>query len=139
MAEERLVTINGQKVPLDEGIANVVLILNEKGYETICSCEGHYDESKDQYSTYWIWFKNGCYPLSSPQIDGYDYVEITKPKHAQPKHATVCKKTYKLEELIIYNESYKRPRPKNETVHDTHKRLTKQVLEWAKSLPYKNT
>lgn len=56
---------------LDENIADIIVVLNEKGYRTACCCEGHWYDLGDYFSSTWIAFAKDCTP-PRPIIDGFE-------------------------------------------------------------------
>ena len=127
---------------MDEGIAETIKILNEKGYRTTCSCEGHiyycdgYVNPKKrreygQYSPVWIVFEYGYLPSYLPEV----YPRVDK----NNGHASVYLSSKKdlWQELFVYFELNKKERGKfsEGDVHKEHERVLNEVLKWAQSLP----
>ena len=57
------IKLNGQSVDIDRRLMYIIKTLNEKGYETFGSCEGHWNERYPRYSDTFIWFTNEVPPL----------------------------------------------------------------------------
>jgi hypothetical protein len=62
----------GELLHLDDGIAEAVVILNEKGYTTVDSCSGHFNNASDLL-TFYAHFAKDCSPASEPP-DGFELV-----------------------------------------------------------------
>ena len=141
MSSDKFVTLaDGNSYWLDNGIADIIVELNNKGYRTICSCEGHmydctgYKKPKNrreygQYSPVWIVFKSGHLPPYPPIIKGYISSKLDPWKC---EHARIF---FGSDELAIAFETYKRYRPDNVDIE--HKRVLNEVLKWAQNLPQK--
>ena len=145
MSCEIKVIIGGSALYLDEGIAEAIVILNEKGYVTTCCCEGHkqlcegYAQPKrrqeyGQYSPIWISFKDNYLPPYPPNV------------YAQSEDSDGWKKGHAREFLGIYDGtptlfiSFEIPKRERKIfsggdVDEEHKRALKKVLDWAKGLP----
>ncbi|WP_028243932.1 hypothetical protein [Pseudobutyrivibrio ruminis] len=151
MSCEVKVKINDFTLNLDEGLAETIVILNEKGYITTCCCEGHkqfcegYAQPKrrQEYGQYWpIWieFQDGYLPPYSPNIYPHtDDYEGWKNGHAREFMGLrkVFKNSDAVPTLLVSFEAPKRERKKfsDGDVDKEHKRALELVLAWAKGLP----
>ena len=131
---------------LDKGIADIVVILNEKGYTTECSCEGHYwycdgyanPKKRREYGQYrpiWLVFSKGCMPPYPPDI--YPLDNDTEPWACEHARVYMDNQRNGMNELLVNFESYKRLRKNfsNGDVEAEHNKALVNVLEWAKGLP----
>ncbi len=145
------VVINGQPLWLDKGVAETVVVLNERGYKTTCCCEGHISycegyaqpqkrKEYGQYSPIFIDFMDDCLPPYGPGIYELDKdINPWKSDHAREYLGTYGSFKGKIKSncLFISFECYKRDRKKysNGDVHLEHERVLNLLLEWAKGLP----
>ncbi len=144
----KMVIIDGKKIEVDAGIASVIQVLNDKGYRTCVCCEGHYEETYDNYTPVWIGFLEGYLP-PRPRISGYErharQLQTQKypaywygPRFSQcrPKR-TSYRGRRNMPEIKIHFTKYKRDMKKR-NIHEEHQRVLDELLKWAQELPKYN-
>lgn len=129
---------------LENGVVETIKILNEKGYITICSCEGHIyslDNLWDKnYSPIWIVFESPeCTPKQPPSIEGYK--DVLEGNVWRNRHSGYYLGGYKATKnspiqygLWVGFDFRKREIKKRSSgdIHKEHERVLKELETWAR-------
>lgn len=102
---------------IDVGMREIIRVLNDKGYETVACCEGHWKEKYNRYVGMYIYFKE---PILFPIIEGYKndkkntknghyYTRKNKKCHywVEPRYKRMSKEEKDIEHEKLLNEILK--------------------------------
>lgn len=123
---------------IDEGIRNVIYLLNKKGYKTWGCCEGHWSDASNCYCQAYIAFYNDYVP-EVPRLKEF---KVRLHKLIEPKELF---ETYNMDNYFIFDVSNNSDKvffwfdiqnigkSKEEQV-ELHQNLLEELLEWVSNL-----
>ena len=96
--KQKEIDINGNKIEVDEKLANVIVKLNNKGYKTIYSCQGDkynegyikFDESVNMEFAYSV--LDSLLPCHVLRLDLHNIIRFAKTKQAYLHYYEMSKK-----------------------------------------------